>query len=119
VNLRARLELMPPGTLIPADWVLAELGRELGPDAAEHPAADLTVDQVAERLGRAPSTIRNWLAERRLPGAYRLRGREWRIPPAALRSFLEAEAAGAAKGPRIREERADVGAWRQHLRPAS
>ena len=44
---------------------------------------DMTVAEVAELLKRAPATVRGWCATGELPGAYRLLGREWRIPSAA------------------------------------
>lgn len=50
--------------------------------------ADLTVAQLAEHLGRQPSTVRGWCERGELPNAYRLNGREWRIPPAAVETFL-------------------------------
>lgn len=116
MDLAARLRLMPPGTLVPADWVLAELeraGGTTGPSPTVETAADLTVDQVAEKLGRAPSTVRNWLGEERLPGAYRLRGREWRIPAATLQAFLQAEATGERASPQARSPGAQLSDWRK------
>jgi excisionase family DNA binding protein len=116
MDLLARLRLMPPGSLVPTEWVLAELEREQGGGKERGEALiDLTVEQVAERLGRSPSTVRNWLGEQRLPGAYRLRGREWRIPPAALTAFLQREAEGKTAGLQGQKP-ADLSDWRRHVR---
>jgi excisionase family DNA binding protein len=76
---------------------------------------DLTVEQVAEKLNRSPSTIRGWLAADRLPGAYRLRGREWRIPLATLQAFLKREAGGADVEPRLAAGKIRLGAWRDFV----
>lgn len=118
-RLRRIADALPPSgavTLTRAD--LLDLLKTDGMSTAGEEGVDLTVDQVAKKLGRAPSTIRNWLAEERLPGAYRLRGREWRIPPATLQSFLQMEAAGRSSPGHRRGRKAsvDVGAWRQHVR---
>ena len=75
---------------------------------------DLTVDEVAEEVGRAPSTVRTWLIAGGLKG-YKLRRRDWRVTRAALRAFLDSE----AKPPVPPESgKVDIGAWRK-LRGAS
>jgi hypothetical protein len=85
--LRALAEAMPLGTTVsvPRDWVL-----ELLAARPDHPAAapvDATVQSVAARYGRRASTIRGWCEAGRFPGAYKLHGREWRIPRAAFEAF--------------------------------
>ncbi len=57
----------------------------------------LTVEEVAEILKRAPSTIRTWLGKGMIPGALKL-GREWRVPRTALDRFLETQATVTLKG---------------------
>ena len=118
-GLRALAESLPPGTAIPVprETLLALLagtatGEVLSSDT---PPADLTVPGVAARFGRHPSTVRAWLERGKLPGAYRLRGREWRIPPAALAAFEAAERAQWAERTQpsaTPSARADLGAWR-------
>jgi len=54
------------------------------------PGRDLTIAEVAQRVGRSSSTVRAWCAAGRLRG-YKLRGRDYRIPPAALQEFLARE----------------------------
>lgn len=92
--LRAYAEALPRGTVVP---VLRELVLELlagasgdGPVPVQTPA-DLTVAEVARRFGRAPATVRGWCEEGRLPGAYRFRGKEWRVPQSALEAFEAGE----------------------------
>lgn len=78
---------------------------------------DLTTEDVGAQLGRSPSTIRAWCASGRIPGAYRLHAREWRVPPASLRRYLDAQADGAPKteGPPP-SRTVDLGGWRKHYR---
>lgn len=102
-RLRAAIAPMPSGSLVPVDWVRGLLDET--PDDA-----DPTVEDVAEVLGRAPSTIRGWCRAGRLTGAYRLRGREWRIPRAALRSLREG---GPVHGGH--PEKSSWDRWQRHL----
>lgn len=46
----------------------------------------LSVQAVADRLGRDPSTVRRWCREGTLPGALRL-GRDWMVPEKALEEW--------------------------------
>ena len=52
---------------------------------------DLTIPEAARLFGRGKSTIRSWCASGLIPGCYRLRGREWRIPRQGLSAFLEGQ----------------------------
>jgi hypothetical protein len=54
---------------------------------AEALPAGATVEDLAARYGRAPSTVRGWCEAGRFPGAYKLHDREWRIPTAAVEAF--------------------------------
>jgi len=69
---------------------------------------DLSVAEVAEKLGRSASTVRDWLGQRRFPGAYRLPGAPghaaWRVPGASLERFRVAQRGGGQ----------NLGAWRKH-----
>lgn len=82
--------------------------------------ADLTVDQVAERMGRKPSTVRGWLAGGDLQG-YKLQGRDWRVTEDALRRFVEKQKEPKpAERPNARTGKpADLGAWRKQGRAAA
>lgn len=84
----AVLAALPETAMVPVAWV-RELVAGLGIVDGEADPLGLTVAEVAARTGRAESTVRTWAAEGRLPGAKRLRGREWRIPHAALAALLE------------------------------
>ncbi len=90
-ELRRAIEALPPGVgvSLTREYLLEVL--PAGPAAAPEGAAELTIEDVARRFGRSRSTVRGWLEARRLPGAYKLRGRSWRIPPAALEVFVAAE----------------------------
>ena len=55
-------------------------------------AIDLSAVRVAELLGRDPVTIGTWCRSGFFPGAYKLRGRQWRIPRPALEQFQRTEA---------------------------
>ena len=72
----------------------------------------MTLDQVASEVGRAVSTIRTWCNSKRIDGAYRLNGRDWRIPQAALRKFLDAQGRGETQD-QVRNGDADWDDWRQ------
>ncbi|SRR5712691_1929462 len=91
-SLRAALTAMPPGTLVPRDWVLERLSEDI-PDvpAAVTPApptrVDLTIRDLAQLFGKQPSTVRAWVERGNFPGAYKLHGKEWRVPVSAVESF--------------------------------
>ncbi len=68
------------------------------PDDSPEAGADLTIEQVARRFGRSRSTIRGWIVSGLLPKAYRLRGREWRVPHEALAEFEAVERHGRPQG---------------------
>ena len=89
-GLRALAEALPTGSAVP---VPREALLELL-EAAEAPGispTDPTVEEVANRYGRAPSTVRGWCDAGRFPGAYKLHDREWRIPAAAIEAFEKQE----------------------------
>ena len=84
------------------------------PEAPER--ADLTVLQVAERFGRAASTVREWIASGRLE-AYRLRGREYRVTRGALEAFEKNERQRTNTENGVRASRGSLRDWRS-VRPA-
>jgi hypothetical protein len=77
-------------------------------------AVDPTVEVVASRYGRAPSTVRGWCEAGRFPGAYKLHDREWSIPTAAVEAFDAAQ----RERPDGRSDRCvrSLGDWRQASR---
>ncbi len=80
-----------------------------GEAASSLPSRDLTVEEVAVEMGRSPSTVRSWLIAELLDG-YKLRGKAWRVPRAALRAFRDAQGATPETEPDHRP--VDIGAWR-------
>jgi len=49
---------------------------------------DFTIAELAARFYRSPSTVRGWCERGRFEGAYKLNGRDWRIPPGGVDAFL-------------------------------
>ncbi len=72
---------------------------------------DLTVQEVARETGRAPSTVRGWLISGALRG-YKLNDRDWRVPRAAFREYLEAPSRQTSATPRDTVD-VDIRAWRR------
>lgn len=105
----AAILALPDDALVPVGWIrpLLETG-----DGVER-GLGLTVAEVARRTDRAESTVRGWCAEGRLPGARRLRKREWRIPASALAALLDGETGPRTGAPeRLPTPRGGLGAWR-------
>lgn len=111
-DLRELAERLPPGAgiVLPREVILELVG---APREAPTPEldVDLTVAGVAEKLGRRPSTVRAWCERGELPGAYKLRGREWRIPRSALEAFLDSQRLGKGQSDRL-------GDWRRVAKPS-
>lgn len=82
-DLGRALEPLPDEVTVPVRWVRALLG---SPQAEV--SVDLTLEEVAEQVGRAVSTVRGWCASGELRG-YRLNGREWRVPASAVAEYFE------------------------------
>jgi hypothetical protein len=101
--------------------ILSGSRRPIPTNLRDHPksiaAADLTVLQVADRYGRHASTVRLWLERGAFPGAYKLRGRDWRVPPHALEAFENKERergrSGERPGPRVAAKSVDLSDWRR------
>lgn len=89
-RLRELAERLPPGaSLTLTRGGLLELAAVDGGKVEQAaPQADFTVRELAVRFHRSPSTIRDWCEHRRFEGAYKLNGRDWRIPQAAIEGFL-------------------------------
>ena len=92
-ELRALYDALPPGSAISLsrEAVGGLLDGLSLPRGGVQDGSDLTLEEVAERVGRAPSTVRGWCRCGSLVGAYRLNGRGWRIPLLALDAFLRAQ----------------------------
>ncbi len=108
-ELRRWAASAPPGTLVPADSLAAMLA---GVEDGDDRLVDLTVQEAAVELRRAPSTVRGWCIDGRLR-AYKLNGREWRVPRAAMRDYLEGQKNGSSRqATRTNGKAADLAAWR-------
>ena len=91
-SLQSALTAMPSGTLVPRDWVLERLSEDIpGVPASVTPAppacVDLTIRDLAQLFGKQPSTVRAWVERGDFPGAYKLHGKEWRVPVSAVEAF--------------------------------
>ncbi len=113
-ELRTLYESMPPGSAInlPREGIGALLDELTQPDGDEGAVSDLTLSEVAGRVGRAPSTVRGWCSRGVLTGAYRLNGRDWRVPTAALDTFLEAQGTRQTASSKRSSGGTDLSAWR-------
>lgn len=106
---------LPADTLFPVRVDhLREILAGLEP-AAESRLVDRTCAQAGQLLGRKPSTIRAWCELGQLPGAYKLRGREWRIPAAAIAGLSPSRPQAALESPS--PPSLDLSGWRKD--PAS
>ena len=79
-------------------------------DQAVAPQADFTVAELAARFHRSASTVRDWCEHGRFESAYKLNGRDWRIPQAAVDIFLGEQRSKGSVAP--------LGAWRAVRRSA-
>lgn len=128
MTLRDVLSAIPREAMVPAGWVLDGLDQyvadvQLNPNspAASPPLTDpvdLTVAEVAAHFGRGASTVRTWLLRGDLPGAYRLNGRDWRIPRTAI-ATMQREQAKRHREKKTLTPRStgatDLSTWRRHL----
>ncbi len=89
-RLRELAERLPPGAslTLTRGGLLELAGVDGGKAEQATRQADFTVHDVAVRFHRSPSTIRDWCEHGRLEGAYKLNGRDWRIPQVAVDAFL-------------------------------
>jgi len=115
------IEVMPQGSSVtlPVDWLRSQLGMSsvsMAPQPVpgdDDSVKDMSVDDVAELVGRKSSTVRGWCASGQLQG-YRQNNREWRVTPAALDEFRsrqrEAQTRASTVAPRKAPPRLD--SWR-------
>ncbi len=105
MSLRDAIAALPDDAMVPVGWIREQLG------AGDDRLADLTVEEAAAELGRAPSTVRGWLGSGELRG-YRLNGREWRVPRAAVHDYLERQKNGNRQVTKANGKAADLSAWK-------
>ena len=87
-DLRSALEGLPDDAQVPVRWVRALLGSD------SEDLVDLTLTDIAEKTGKAESTVRGWCASGELRG-YKLNGKQWRVPASALRDFFDRQGRAA------------------------
>ena len=105
-RLRELAERLPPGgslTLTQAGLLDLAAAADGEPDDVTE-GGDLRVADLAARFHRSASTIRDWCEHARFEGAYKLNGRDWRIPHAAVEAFVASQRGETSRGP--------LGAWR-------
>src|SRR5689334_18200802 len=87
-ELRRDLERLPPQAMVPVGWVLERLSAtESNGTAPGDLEVDLTCEEVATLLQRKAPTVRAWCAAGLFKGAWRLNGKQWRIPRAGITEF--------------------------------
>ena len=115
MTLRERLRQL--ASVLPSDGASITLSRadllvlvEGESEGATLASRDLTVHEVAEETGRAPSTVRGWLIAEVFRG-YKLNGRDWRVPRTCLREYLAAQ--NETSDPPSDARDVDITAWRR------
>lgn len=134
MTLRERLRSIvdatdPAGSVtVSCAWLRAQLDADshAPPVPASEPAAidvDLTVPQLAALFGRGSSTVRTWIEDGLFPNAYKLKGREWRVPRADIEAVQkqQREAHRSHTPPSAVQPAKDAGdvdlsSWRKHVR---
>jgi len=114
-ELRELAARLPPGSSVtlPRDALLEAVGEP----SRSQPSADLTVAQLAARFYRSPSTVRAWVEAGRFPDAYKLEGRDWRVPESSLAAFIAAQRRGPRPPSSIPATPSSISAWRNVRRP--
>ena len=114
-RLRALAELLPAGSSITlSDAGLRALLDEDTTSVTRRSddLNDYTVPELAELFERKASTVRGWLDAGRFPDAYKLNGRDWRVPRAGVEAFRREQILQPSKSA-ARSQSADLGAWRK------
>ena len=107
---------MPPGALVPRDWLLEQLNAGLGGMSGSTAPAppslvDLTIRDLAQVFGKRPSTVRAWVERGDFPAAYKLHGKEWRVPASAVEAFQDRQRMRSVPGRRT-ESGGRLSQWR-------
>jgi hypothetical protein len=103
-RLAALLAELPADALLPVGYLREQLGEEAlqaaANDAGAALARDLTVKEFGACFGKSASTARLWCEQGRVGGAWKLNGREWRIPAGSVEQFRQAQGAPAPEAAR-------------------
>ena len=123
MSIRKQLESVVEGmpddasVTLTVAWLRALLQEEAD-RAGEAPDGVLTLAEVGERVGRAEGTVRTWCNSGKLEGAFRLNGRDWRVPESSLRKYLDAQA-DQRPNEVVSPGNVDLGSWRKHRKGAA
>src|SRR5437667_618539 len=91
-SLRGALTAMPPGALVPRDWLLEQLG-DVSPDAptpvvpAPPAPGDVTMRGLAQLFGKQPSTAAAWGEGGEFTRACKLHGKGSGVPRSPGEAF--------------------------------
>lgn len=116
-RLRAIVEGMPPdgAVTLPVAFLTGLIESE---GAEPGMGKLLTLGDVAEIAGRSVSTIRSWCNSGQIAGAFRLQGRDWRIPAADLQRFIERQQSAEYELPTVHDAGSvDIEGWQKHFPP--
>jgi predicted DNA-binding transcriptional regulator AlpA len=80
---------------------------------------DLNVEDIMNATSRERSTVLGWIHDGDFPGAYKLNGREWRIPQADWKACLNRERQGASRNPPRRRPEREPRPVAQAVRPGA
>ena len=108
-KLRRLIEVADPDGTVTVRWLAAVVEDGAPTYSPPRSAGDLTLEEVCEAVKKKPSTVRGWLGRKELRG-YKLNGKAWRIPRAALAEYLARQADRAGDSPE--EDEVDIAAWR-------
>jgi excisionase family DNA binding protein len=90
-RLRQLIEVADPDGTVTVRWLAALLKDAAPCSPAPSAPGDLTLEDVCTAVAKKPSTVRGWLNRGELRG-YKLNGKAWRVPRAALDAYLAAQA---------------------------
>lgn len=102
---------------IPAEQALKRLPL-VADGAGGDDLAALDVEAAGKALGRSSSTIRDYCRSGLLEGAYKQRGKQWKVPRPAIAAFHRREfedAEAAAKTTCNGKGTTDLSAWRKEI----
>lgn len=122
-RLRRLVESAPPDATVPVRWIGEVLD---GDEANVEPAIrangsdpvlpDLSVDDLMSATSRERPTVIGWIHDGYFPGAYKLNGREWRVPRSDWKAFLNRERQGHDRDPTPSGgQDVDLGRWRKQF----
>ena len=122
-RLRVLVESAPPDATVPVRWIAELLDEDAATvepvirgNGSDPIMPDYTVDDIMTAMGRERSTVIGWIHHGDFPGAYKLNGREWRIPRGDWEAFLNRKRHGRKQEPAAPGGHpVDLGRWRKQF----